>query len=86
MRLHMNKLMMKSWFLMIMLLLGQLTLDANAKSKLFDWTPGAPGAGRQVDLRASAVKEASKVLSLGKTSLFNHTTTLKNVFSLFPNN
>ena len=48
--------------------------------------PGAPGAGRQVDLRASAVKEASKVLSLGKTSLFNHTTTLKNVFSLFPNN
>ncbi|MFA7482650.1 MAG: hypothetical protein WC314_19235 [Vulcanimicrobiota bacterium] len=48
--------------------------------------PGAPDAGLQIDLRSVAVKEASKVSSVGSVSLFNSPQTLRNIFSIFPNN
>jgi len=51
-----------------------------------DPAPSSPATGRQVDLRAVAINEATKQISLGATALFNHPTTLTNVFSLFPKN
>lgn len=48
--------------------------------------PGAVDSGRQIDLRAVAVKEASKQVSVGNVSLLNQPATLKNIFSVFPNN
>ncbi len=41
----MNCLMKKCWFLMIMLVCVQWAGTTYGKSKLFDWTPGAPGGG-----------------------------------------
>lgn len=47
---------------------------------------GAPTAGKQLDLRATAIKEAAKEIPVGSTSLLSAPTTLKNLFSIFPNN
>ena len=48
--------------------------------------PGAPTAGVELDMRATAVKEASKTVPVGSVSLFNEPTTSRSIFSLFPNN
>lgn len=49
-------------------------------------SPGAPTEGLQADLRAVAVKEAAKLTPIGSVSLFNSPNTLRNIFSIFPNN
>ena len=48
--------------------------------------PGAADSGRQIDLRAVALKEASKQIPVGNVSLLNQPATMKNIFSVFPNN
>ncbi len=48
--------------------------------------PGAPTAGIEVDLRALAIKEASKIVPVGNVSVLNDPKTIHSVFSLFPNN
>ena len=48
--------------------------------------PGAPAAGLELDLRALAIKEASKIVPVGNVSVLNDPKTIHSVFSLFPNN
>ena len=48
--------------------------------------PGAPTAGLELDLRALAIKEASKIVPVGNVSVLNDPKTIHSVFSLFPNN
>lgn len=48
--------------------------------------PGAPTAGLEIDLRALAIKEASKIVPVGNVSVLNDPKTIHSVFSLFPNN
>jgi competence protein ComGC len=48
--------------------------------------PGAPTAGLELDMRATAIKEASKTLPVGSVPLLNVPNTSLSIFSLFPNN
>lgn len=48
--------------------------------------PGGTDIGIQLDIRATAIREAAKVTAVGASSLLNATHTMRSVFSLFPKN